>query len=339
MLRVALVGAGWVSAHHLAGWQSIPAVEVVAICDRDIGRAHGRALEFGIRGVFDDVGRMLGGTPADVVDVATSPADHGAVCIAALAAGRAVICQKPLAPTLAEAEAIAQAARDRGRMMIHENWRHRPHYVQMKRWLAAGAIGRLRRMRIEVRSSGLLRDAAGRFPAIARQPLLATLPRLMIAEVLVHHLDVAQWLAGAVPLRVVRARIQRTSPAVRGEDTAAIELAGDDGTAVELFGTMTDPTAGAVPMDAVLLDGDRGTLRLEGSRLSVTGGRCDLRLFDLAAGYQESYSSTLRAFVGALARGQRFPTEVDDHLVVLRRVEDAYRAAVGSPRTSGALAP
>src|SRR5215469_15266546 len=89
-------------------------------------------------------------------------------------------------------------------------------------WLGAAEVGLLLQADMAMLSSGLLPDASGRFPDLVRQPFMAREKRLMIAEVLIHHLDVVRWLCG--PLRVVTARTAHTVPEVDGETVASIFL-------------------------------------------------------------------------------------------------------------------
>jgi predicted dehydrogenase len=88
--------------------------------------------------------------------------------------------------------------------MAHENWRFRPWYRELKRWIAAGELGDLVLARMAMISSGLLPDASGRRPLLEREPYTQHEERMMIAEVLIHHLDVMRFLCGE--LRVVASR-------------------------------------------------------------------------------------------------------------------------------------
>ena len=148
---------------------------------------------------------------------------------AAAARGIDVLCQKPLTPTLAEAEALVARVGTRVRLMVHENWRFRPWYRELQRWIADGLLGEIDLARLATISSGFLPDEQGRRPAFVRQPFMAREPRLMIAEVLIHHLDTMRFLCG--PLRVVGARASRTLADVTGETFAAIFLETADGRA------------------------------------------------------------------------------------------------------------
>jgi predicted dehydrogenase len=196
-LRVALAGAGMVSRHHLLAWSRLETAEVVALADPDRARAAARAAEFGIGQVFDDVPAMLDGARPAALDVAAPMATHGALVRAAAARGIDVLCQKPLAPTLAEARALAAEVAGRIRLMVHENWRFRPHYRRIARWLHEERIGRPRAFRLDVLGSGVLPESPGSVPhGLLRQPFLAGMERLLVLELLVHHLDLLRFLLG-----------------------------------------------------------------------------------------------------------------------------------------------
>jgi predicted dehydrogenase len=174
-------------------------------------------------------------------------------------------------------------------------------------------------------SSGLLPDESGRRPALERQPFMAGEQRLMIAEVLIHHLDVMRFLCGS--LRVVSARAARTLPEVRGESLAAIFLETGSGAPVIVSGTMAAPGVGARTGDRLEVIGSQASALLEGGSLELKGPRPRSEAFDLDAGYQASFDNTIRHFVDCLTAGAPFETEATDNLETLRLVEHAYWAA------------
>ncbi len=131
--------------------------------------------------------------------------------------------------------------------MAHENWRFRPWYRELKHWIAAGELGHLVLARMATFTSGLLPDATGLRPLLVREPYTQHEERLMIAEVLIHHLDVMRFLCGE--LRVVAARAARTVPDVVGETVAAIFLETASGAPVEVTGTMAAPGHPSRPPD------------------------------------------------------------------------------------------
>jgi len=208
---------------------------------------------------------------------------------------------------------------------VHENWRFRPWYRELKRWVAAGDLGRILSARMSETSSGLLPDEAGRRPALERQPFLAGEARLMVAEVLIHQLDMLRWLLG--PLRVLAARTAATLPDIRGETLAAILLETAAGAPVFLGGTMAAPGRPPRGQDDLELIGERASATLVGAELRRLGPQPLATSFDFAAGYQASFDAAIAHFVDGLRSGAAFETDVADNIETLRLVEDAYRAA------------
>lgn len=326
-MRVALAGAGMVSAHHLIAWSRCADANVVAIADPDLDRARSRASEFGIGATFDDAARMLDATRPDALDIAASHASHAALCDLAADRGVAILCQKPLALTLDAARRIATSVGNRVRLMVHENWRHRPYYRQARAWIAEGRIGNVRHVAISAKGSGLVAQKGVTAAALTRQPMLAGLERLAIGEVLVHHLDVACWLAG--PLAMVASRIRRDVTGVRGESAASMLLEGSDGCTAIVDGDMAVPGASATLEDRLEVVGSAGSIRLDRAQLVlvVAAGVRTSFDYDLDDAYQRSYDGAIAHFAQALMDDAPFETPPDVHLRVLALVEDAYRLA------------
>ena len=326
-LRIAVAGAGMVSQHHLLAWSRCADATVVGLADPDTARADARARAFAVPAVFEDAARMLDSTRPDALDIAAGHDAHAALCALAADRGIAILCQKPLAPTLAAAQAIAESVGGRVRLMVHENWRHRPYYRQTMAWLKAGLVGHPRHLVITARGSGLVARPDGTRASLRRQPMLAELPRLMIGEVLVHHLDVASWLLGDLAVR--SASLRRDVPAVRGESAATILLAGPDGATVIVDGDLAATDAPARVDDRMELHGTQGAIRLDDLVLTLLRpGEAPRTLrYDVDDAYQSAYDSAVAHFARALLDDTPFETPPATHLRVLELVEDAYAAA------------
>lgn len=329
-LRIALAGAGMISYYHLVAWsRARPRAEVVAVCDPDLSRARKRAEEFGIARAYDRADTMLSTEEVDALDVASPRETHAAWVEAAAARGIDVLCQKPLAPTLAEAERLVRRVGGRVRLMVHENWRFRPWYRELQRWLAAGEIGEILGGFMAEFSSGLLPDENGRRPALVRQPFMQHEERLMIAETMIHHLDVLRWLAG--PLRVVAARAARTLDDVKGETTATILLETASGAPIVAAVTMAAPGFPSRGRDRLELIGREASAVLSATDLRLLGPAPRHAAYDFDTGYQASFDGVISHFVDGLTAGAPFETDAADNLETLRLVEHAYWAAGRHP--------
>ena len=323
-LRVGLAGAGWVAPHHLRGWALVSdRAEVVAIADPDVERARQRATEFAVRSVYPSVEAMLSDERLDAIDIAAPREMHAPICRLAADRGLAILCQKPLAPTLAEAEALAADVRARSaRLMVHENWRFRPHYRCIDEWLRAGRVGTVRTVTVALLTSGFVPGPRGELPALVRQPMLATLDRLLLMEVMIHLVDTMRFLLG--PLRLTGAQLGKSCAAVRGEDRALLLLATLDGAAVSIAGDFMAHGYPPEQFDRVEILGTRGTIILERDRLRLQGEVHEEMALDLAGNYAASYAGAIAHFVARLADGSPFETGPDDNLETLRLVEAAY---------------
>ena len=140
-IRVALVGAGYVSAYHIRALQTLPHVRIVGIADPAIDRARALAERFGIPGAFAKLSDMRGVRP-DVVHVLTPPASHARIAIEALEMGCDVFVEKPMAPTAAECdEMIAAAKRAFRTLSVNHSARHDPVIVRALELLRRGVCG------------------------------------------------------------------------------------------------------------------------------------------------------------------------------------------------------
>jgi predicted dehydrogenase len=325
LLRVGLIGAGWVTQHHLAGWQREAArARVVAIADPSPAHAQARARAFGIDAVYADARAMFEAQRLDAVDIAAPRETHAELVRLAASHGIPTICQKPLAPTFdAAARLVDDVTAIAGmRLMVHENWRFRPYYRQIALWLRDDRIGPVQQAQMTLLSSGLIADGRGILPALERQPFIATLDRALVMEILIHHIDTLRSLLGE--MTVAHARTGRASPSMSGEDRATITFDTAAGATVLLLANLGAHGAPPALADQLTLIGERGTIRLEGNTLRCDGERPDIRRYDMPQCYADSYAATITHFIDALASGAPFETSPQDNLRTLRLVEDIY---------------
>jgi D-apiose dehydrogenase len=267
---------------------------------------------------------MLDGAELDALDVCSPRETHAAMVGLGAARGLAVMCQKPLAPTLAAAEALVAAVGGAVPLMVHENWRFRPYYRRLRAWLEKGRLGTVRQVRLEFLSSGMIPGDDGSRPALVRQPFLAGLERMLVMEILIHHFDTLRFLLGE--LAVDAARLERTSEATRGEDVAAIALHRvADGVPVFVTGNLAVPGAPPLPSDALTIIGSHGAATVDGPVLTLAGEHPEQVGFDGEASYAQAYRDTIAHFLDGLERGGVFETAPADNLRTLALVEEVYR--------------
>src|SRR6267142_246452 len=134
-VRLAIVGCGNICQLNAPGYLEHPRCDVVALCDTDWARAELRARQWGIAPrIYKDYGELLADPGVDAIELLTPTYLHAEQIVAALAAGKHVSCQKPLAISVAEADA-------RTTFRVTENFLYYPPIVKAKELLDAGAIG------------------------------------------------------------------------------------------------------------------------------------------------------------------------------------------------------
>ena len=149
-IRWAVVGPGRIAQAFAKALHSLPEAELVTVCGRDTTRAEAFARESTPPGkpvpdTCTDLAARLARGDIHAVYVATPHAQHAQAVDTALRAGCGVLCEKSLTPGRAQAEPLVALARERGLFLMEAVWtRFLPAYAQVKRWMDAGAIGRLR---------------------------------------------------------------------------------------------------------------------------------------------------------------------------------------------------
>lgn len=142
-VRWGIAGTGRIAQQFVEGLRTVPDAEVVAIGSRTPGRAGAVAEALGIPRAHDTRAELFADDDVDVVYVAGTADEHHAATVAALAAGRHVLCEKPLALSLGQATAMVDAARAADRFLMEAMWsRFLPVYLRLGEVLAAGRIGR-----------------------------------------------------------------------------------------------------------------------------------------------------------------------------------------------------
>lgn len=253
-LRFAVIGAGFWARYQLAGWREAGGADCIGICNRTASKAEALAREFGVPATYADPGEMLRRESPDVVDVISAPDAHEEHVLLAAARGFPLICQKPMAPTLAAAERMVAACREKQvPFFVHENWRWQAPIRALKRVLDEGRIGKVFRGRINMISG---------YPVFRNQPFFKTLERFLLTDQGSHQLDVARFLFGEA--QSVYCHTGRVHPDIRGEDVATVMLTMRAGSTVVVCMGFAENflERDRHPETYVFVEGDRGSAEL-----------------------------------------------------------------------------
>ena len=142
-LRVALIGAGGIGAHHASKFSKVKGAELVAAVDVDGERAKAVAEKYGIPKVYTSIDEAIAAGGIDAVDICLPTWLHKEAAVKAAQAGLHVLCEKPMAVTLEEADEMIEAAKTAGvTLMIAQCRRWDNYWGAVDKALKSGAIGR-----------------------------------------------------------------------------------------------------------------------------------------------------------------------------------------------------
>ena len=281
-LRVGIVGSGFGGSVHAPAYTLHPRFEVVAIASPS--SAERVARERKIPHAFGSVEEMLAGVELDVVSVASPPFDHHRSVLAALAAGKHVLCEKPFALTVAEAEEMLAASERAGTAAaLAFEFRYVPAIVAIKELIDNGHLGALREIEVVRLSRELLERNTNRGPSWwfsrAKGGGLAN-------AVMPHFFDLANHLAGR-PARETIGMLRTANPRRTGPNGETFESDVADGAfalldhGAGLVARVSNDSTTVVESTTVAVHGERRSAIANGSFFG------DLRVYTIAEDEQD----------------------------------------------------
>ena len=144
MFHIGIIGCGKIAqVRHIPEYNDNPDAKLVAFYDLNAARAKALAEQYGGR-AYESVEALLADPNVDAVSVCTASDSHAEITVAALEAGKHVLCEKPMATTLADCERMVSAAKKSGkRLMIDQNQRLAGAHVKARELIEQGEIGRV----------------------------------------------------------------------------------------------------------------------------------------------------------------------------------------------------
>lgn len=316
-VRIGVLGAAKIAPKALIGpARGVGEAEVSAVAARDVARAEAFAQQFGIPRVSPSYQALIEDPDIDAVYIALPISLHHEWTLAALASGKHVLCEKPLACNASEAEELVAAAASADRVMCEAfHWRYHPLAARIAEVLHAETIGPLRT--IAATFTGMISDPGD----IRYNRSLGGGSTMDLGSYCV------QWVrfVGTGEPEVVRAHAKEASPGVDLELTG--ELRFTDGT------TATITSAMDRPFTAVLeLHGEAGTVTVTnplaphlGHSLRVARSG-EVETYETVSG-KSSYDYQLAAFVRSLSTAETLPTGGADSVANMRVIDALYTAS------------
>ncbi|HMR82668.1 MAG TPA: Gfo/Idh/MocA family oxidoreductase [Niabella sp.] len=253
MLKGVIIGTGFWSNFQIPAWQELPGVSITALYNRTLTKAEAIAKKFGISRIYGNVEELLDKESPDFVDIITDIDTHAQFTNLAAERKIHVICQKPMAPSLALAKNMVDACKANSvQLFIHENFRWQLPVRKLKAALDSGVIGRAFKARVSFCSA---------FPVFDNQPFLKELEHFILTDIGSHVLDICRFLFGEA--KTLFCLTQRVNPAIKGEDVANVLMEMDSG--LHCYAEMSYASImerEAFPQTLALIEGEEGSLHL-----------------------------------------------------------------------------
>jgi len=371
VLKVALIGHGFMGAAHSQGWRVAPRFfdlplqpEMTLLVGRNATNVQAAAAKWDWAETSTDWRSAIERDDIDVVDIVTPGNSHAEIAIAALAAGKHVLCEKPLANTLEEAKAMAEAAQSAGndiQAMVGFTYRRVPAATFARELVTSGVIGQVRQVR-----AAYLQD----WLADANSPLTWRLQKEhagtgALGDIGAHAVDLSQFITGQKIVGVsgvmetfVHERPLQDSPSQLGQvsvDDAAAFTAQFDGGALGTF-EATRMATGRKNSLRIEVSGSKGAISFDLENYNSLGyydatapdtrqGFAQIMVTEPAhpymsawwptghtLGYEHGFVHQAKDFIDAIGAGQQpEPSFADGHQV--QRVLDAVQKSAANNST------
>lgn len=315
--RIGVIGAGGIGRTHLRTWRAL-GLDLVAIADAKPEILAAAVEEFGGQPWDDGIALIQSGT-IDLVSICTPPAFHADLAIAALEAGVAVLCEKPLATSVEDADRVAEAAERTG-TLIAVGFCHRfqPQVEKLRDLIAQGDLGVIREFRN--RFAGHLVNAEKTWfsnPAISGGGALV--------DTSVHSVDLFRYLIGdPVQVHAVTSTVESPlGPALQVEDTGIIILR----TAAGALGVIEASWRTPVGEWTLSVHGTGGSATIDyaTNTLTLTRPGSEPQVVEVEAG--DRFERELADVVRCWQQGATPRATVHDGVAATRILADAYQSA------------
>lgn len=312
MIRVALLGSGYVQEFHARAVHEHPSAELVAVANWREQSATALAERYAIPHVTTDWNEIVETTDVDAAVVATPNALHAPQSVALLRAGKHVIVEKPMATSVAECDEMIDVSRASGALlMVAHCWRFRDEVLAMRERVASGELGEV------VKTRGYGAHATWGPEGWFVDPALAGGGALV--DMGVHAIDTARFLLGDPTPSRVCAAIGTRYGTYQVDDDGVLLITWSNGTNSVVESGWWQPHVGGLEADTEVY-GTKGYARIWDPEPPSEGYKHDT---------QPMYSAQMAEFLDAIAAGRQPRPSGEDGRVVMQVVEESYRSARG----------
>jgi predicted dehydrogenase len=325
-MKVGIVGVGFMGTTHAAGWAETPA-EIVGFTAETQGEAGVLAGQYNAK-VYLSLEELL--ADVDVIDICSPTHLHHAMALKAAAAGKHIVCEKPLARTAQQAQEIVTACSKAGvQLLVAHVVRFFPEYALARSAVAEGQIGRPAVIRLQRGSYRPKKPAGNWFLDEAKSGGI-------LMDLMIHDYDYARWVAGEVESVSAR-RVTELHPDAP-IDYGLVILSHRSGALSHIAGAWAYPpptfrTHLEIAGDRGLIEFDSdGTAPIQNLILKTGGSDAPDVALPSSPLSESPYTTQIKEFYSALTEGKTARVSATDGLVAVQIAEAALESAhTGQP--------
>ena len=312
-LGIGVIGAGIMGADHARTFATkVARAHVVAICDQDSDRAQTAAADIAGARAETDALAVIGADDVDAVLVASPDATHVDYTVAAIRAGKPVICEKPMGRTPDECQAVLEAERSGGKRLVQVGFMRRfdPAYVDFKDRMENGPLG-----------PPLMLHCAHRNKTVP-----SFFKSLMsITNSAVHEFDIIRWLLGT-EIAAIRVFKSRSTPASTMHDPLLVVVEMDDGLVVDIELFLNCQYGYDIKTEALCEHGTLEMLPDVRSAMLRAGEPTHAYAPDWRPRFAAAYTRQAQAWIDGIERGQQVGSSAWDGYVATAVAEAGCKA-------------
>jgi len=325
-MKIGIVGAGFMGTTHAAGWADTPAT-IVGFTAETPQEAKSLAKHYRTH-VYSSLDEML--PDVDVVDICSPTHLHYEMALKAAAAGKHIVCEKPLARTTRQAREIVKACQKAGvQLLVAHVVRFFPEYALAHAAVVEGQIGKPAVLRLHRGSYRPKKPAGNWFLDEVKSGGI-------LMDLMIHDYDYARWIAGEVESVSAR-RVTQLHPDAP-VDYGLVILSHRSGALSHIAGAWAYPpptfrTHLEIAGDRGLIEFDSdGTAPIQNLILRTAGSDAPDVALPSSPVSESPYTTQLKEFYGALAEGKTARVSATDGLVAVQIAEAALESAhTGQP--------
>lgn len=324
--KAAVIGCGMISKNHLKALRNIEQAEIYAVCDIEKEKAVKAGEEYGVHKIYEDYREVILNPDVDVIHICTPHNLHGTMAAEALAAGKHVLCEKPMALTEEEARAMVEA-RDRTGVQLGICFQNRYNEasVYLKQMMDSGKLGTFLGARAQVtwdRKPEYYENSPwrGRWESEGGGVLI---------NQAIHTLDLLQWLTCGIKKVEADISTKRLKSVIEVEDTADIFMTGEHGERLLFYATNCYVKNAPVELEIICSE---GSLKLEGNQV-ITEADGKVTREDYTSGsvlgkdyWGSGHGILIRDFYECVKTGRPFPVSAEEAMKMVKLLEAVYQS-------------